>query len=342
MNQRLFMSKICFCFTVFVGFLFAAPLSANTAAPFRILHVMSYHQDWKWNIEQLKGFKEGVGDLNVEYKVIDLDTKNEDEKTIKLKVQKAKNEIKTWQPNLLYTNDDNAQEYVAQHYINTSMPIVFSAVNHDPAEYGFDKATNVTGVMEYEHFIPTINLLRSLSGDIKKIAVIIDKDPTWIGVSERIREKLKIYKDIEVTEWILVKDYADYKANIKSLQNKVDAIALLGIFNLNNDLESVVDYTEVLEWTAKNSQLPDFSFWESRVDSGTLCAVAVSGYEQGLLAGKMARDILKNGTSPSDIPLQSSEKGEPMFSLPRSKALGLQVDVQLLLNNTVKKNYSWQ
>lgn len=317
-------------------------LSANTADTLRILHVMSYHQDWEWNIDQFEGFKKGIGDLNVEYKVIALDTKNTEQRTINIKIQQAKKAIESWQPNLLYTNDDNAQEYVAQHYINTSMPIVFSAVNHDPAEYGFDKANNVTGVMEYEHFTPSLNLLRSIAGDIKKIAVIIDEDPTWVGVSARIREKLKDRKDIEVTEWILVKSYAQYKAKIKSLQNKVDAIALLGVFNLEDESNTVVDYTEVLEWTANNSQLPDFSFWESRVNSGTLCAVAVSGYEQGLLAGKMARKILHEGISPADIPIQWSEKGEPMISLPRAMALGLQPDVQLLLDNTVKKHYSWQ
>lgn len=325
-----------------IGLTLCQPLFAKSTDKLRILHVMSYNHDWEWNIDQFMGFKEGLGDLEVEYKVIELDTKNADDKTIKLKVQQAKDTIKTWQPSLLYTNDDNAQEYVAKFYVNTPMPIVFSAVNHDPAEYGFDKAKNVTGVMEYEHFIPTINLLRSVAGDIKRIAVIIDEDPTWIGVSARIKEKLKTRQGIEVTQWILVDNYAEYKANIKSLQNKVDAIALLGIFNLEDETNTAVDYTEVLEWTANNSQLPDFSFWESRVNSGTLCAVAVSGYEQGLLAGKMARKILHDGTSPSDIAIQSSEKGEPMISLPRTKALGLNVDVQLLLNNTVKKHYSWQ
>ncbi|MDA7746930.1 hypothetical protein N8878_06315 [Psychromonas sp.] len=337
------MNRLLLPFSGLILSIFISPASlAVSPEPFRILHVMSYHPDWEWNIDQLQGFKDGIGDLEVDYKIVALDTKNADEKEIQLKVQEAKKTIAEWQPNLLYSNDDNAQKYLAQFYTNTSLPIVFSAVNLDPAEYGFDKAKNVTGVMEYEHFIPTINLLRSMVGDIDRIAIIIDDDPTWIGVTARIREHLKNNKELEVTEWILVNDYTEYKTAIKSLQNKVDAVGLLGIFNLEDESNKVVDYTKVLEWTAEHSQLLDFSFWESRVDSGTLCAVAVSGYEQGLIAGQMARKILKQGMSPSDIPIQSSDKGEPMISLPRVKDLNLNIDVQLLLDNTVKKHYSWK
>jgi len=35
-------------------------------------------------------------------------------------------------------------------------------------------------------------------------------------------------------------------------------------------------------------QLPDFSFWKDRIPFGTLCAVYVSGYDQGRAAGRIA------------------------------------------------------
>jgi len=310
---------------------------------FKILHVMSYHQDWIWNSEQLQGFKDGVGDLNVEYKVVELDTKrNSAPAAIEEKAQLAKKVIADWQPDLLYTNDDHAQKYVAQPYVNTAMPIVFSAVNKDPAEYGFTGSKNVTGVMEQEHFIPSINLLRQISGDIKRIAVIIDDDPTWHGVTARMRNSVKMINDLEVTDWILVSDFEQYKQTIDSLQDRVDAIALLGVFNIKDEQGQDVNYERVLKWTAENSQLPDFSFWETRVDRGTLSAVAVSGYEQGYMAGEMARKILKEKVSPDSIKMTPSIKGEPMISMQRALALGLKIDVQVLLGNNVKKKYSWE
>jgi len=310
--------------------------------PLKILHVMSYHQDWVWNSQQLQGFKDGVGDLNVEYKVVALDTKrNSSPVAIQKKAAFAKKIISDWQPDLLYTNDDHAQKYVAQPYVGSSMPIVFSAVNRDPAEYDFVGAKNVTGVMEHEHFIPSINFLRQVAGEIKRIAVIIDDDPTWHGVTARMRGSLKQIKDLEVTDWILVSDFTQYKQTITDLQSRVDAIALLGVFNIKDDKGQDINYEEILKWTAENSQLPDFSFWESRVDNGTLSAVAVSGYEQGYMAGEMARRILKEGVSPDAIKMTPSVKGEPMMSMARAQALGLKVDVQVLLGNSVKKKYSW-
>lgn len=310
--------------------------------PLRILHVMSYHQQWQWNINQFKGFKDGLGHLPVEYKVVALDTKRtSDPNKIQEKVNEAHQIIKEWQPDLLYSNDDNAQKYLAKDYAHSDLPIVFSAVNRSPSEYNFVGAKNVTGVMEYEHFIPSVNLLKSLTGDIRNIAVIIDKDPTWIGVKARMQQAVKELNNLQISEWILVESYTDFQQQMLALQNKVDAVALLGIFNLKDKNGQFVDYKEVLKWTAIHSKLPDFSFWESRVDAGTLCAVSVSGYEQGLLAGQMARRILFDKVSPSDIEIQASQKGEPMISLPRAKALSIEVDVQTLLNNTVKSSYQW-
>lgn len=330
-------------FVVVFSFPSYATNADATKPSFKILHVMSYHQNWVWNIQQFQGFKDGIGDLNIEYRVIELDTKRySDREAIEEKAAHASREIAQWKPDLLYTNDDNAQKYVAQHYVGTDLPIVFSAVNRDPSEYGFLGSKNVTGVMEYEHIIPTINLLREIKSDIKRIAVIIDDDPTWRGVITRMRSSLKQMDDIEITSWSLILTFDEYKNKILELQDQVDAIALLGIFNLKDVNGNDMDYEQVLKWTADNSQLPDFSFWESRVDSGTLCAVAVSGYEQGYLAGEMARKILHDNVAPSSIKMSPTLTGEPMISLPRAKHLEMSLPVQMLLDNTIKNTYSWE
>lgn len=294
-------------------------------------------------MEQFQGFKDGLGNLNVEYKVVELDTKRvSDPDSISKKAEEARQIISDWKPDLLYTNDDNAQKYLAEDYVGTDLPIVFSGVNRDPSEYGFLGAKNVTGVMEYEHFIPTLKFLQQIQPKVKKLAVIVDKDPTWKGVMSRMRASLKDVPEVEVTDWILINTLDEYKQTITSLQDKVDAIALLGVFNILGEDGKDVDYEAILKWTAANSKLPDFAFWESRVDRGTLCAVAVSGYQQGLIAGQMARKILNDQVSPSAIQISHSTKGQPMVSFARAKALGIDIDVNLLLESTVKKHYAWE
>ena len=74
---------------------------------------MSYHSPWKWTDDQLNGFKAGLQDAEVEYKIIQMDTKNHSSEEWKEQVaQEAKDVIEAWQPDLVYTTDDDAQKYI--------------------------------------------------------------------------------------------------------------------------------------------------------------------------------------------------------------------------------------
>ncbi len=61
------------------------PETVRPAKHFKILHIMSYHLPWKWTEEQLAGFKEALGDLDVEYKVIQMDTKRHSDEAVETK-----------------------------------------------------------------------------------------------------------------------------------------------------------------------------------------------------------------------------------------------------------------
>ena len=219
----------------------------------------------------------------------------------------------------MYANDDNVQGFLVKDYVNSDLPVVFSGVNRDPAEYDFLGASNVTGVIEHEHFNATINLLLRLKPGIRRIAVVVDDDPTWKGVIGRIRDKIGGFANLEIVDWALIERFDQFKDKIRAYQTSADAIAMLGVFNLKDENGGNVDYETVLRWTVDNSALPDFSFWQSRVDRGTLCAVTVSGYQQGLQAGKMARRILVDGESPGNISMVSSKSGEPVISRARAR-----------------------
>ena len=330
-------------FLLFFAVLFLAqPLSGRAEEPLRILHVPSYHISWQWNIDQFEGFKSALSDLDVEYSVVELDTKRQsDQRQIQQRVDEARRLIDEWKPDLLYVNDDNAQRYLAVDYVDRDLPIVFSGVNRDPAEYNFLGARNVTGVIEHEHFNATLNLLMRLKPSVRRIAVIVDDDPTWKGVIARIREKINSFPGVEIVDWALLRRFDEFKRKMMEYQTTADAVAMLGVFNLADDTGKNVDYEELLRWTAANSELPDFSFWETRVERGTLCAVTVSGYQQGLQAGKMARRILVDGESPADIAMVSSKSGTPLISLARARALGLAVDSELLLSSRIVTDYVW-
>lgn len=363
LRKRLSLTFARLCLTALVATLLVAacswpaaeqaqPSPAPTTAPvaddsgdeaFRILHIMSYHAPWVWTDEQLEGFQEAFKDINVEYRIIQMDAKrNNNAESIEQISQEARDTIETWQPDLIYLNDDAAQEHIGTHYVNTDIPIVFSAVNADPATYDYAGSRNVTGVLEHEHFLPTMNLLLEMAPDVRRIAVVFDEDSTWEGVKARMQEQEdQLPEGVEIVRWDTFTTFADYQEAIATYQKEVDAVGLIGIFAFEDEEGNNVPFEEVLEWTAQHSQLPDFSFWESRIPYGTLCSVTVSGYEQGLAAGKIAYQILVDGVHPEDIAMEPTVRGEPVINLARAQQLGLNVDSSLLLSANVYEQFAW-
>lgn len=127
----------------------------------------------------------------------------------------------------------------------------------------------------------------------------------------RIRQDLPRRSDVEVVSWLQPKTFDEYQAAMKALPGQVDAVGLLGIFRFTKADGRFADCEVVLPWTTDHGTLPDFSFRDPRVERGTLCTMAVSGIEQGRLAGQMARRILVDKVAPSSIEAQPTAKGRP-------------------------------
>lgn len=323
--------------------LFSGPAMKADAEQFKILHIMSYDSSWGWNQDQLNGFAKALEGVDVEYKVFEMDTKrNSSQEWFRKVSREAKALIDGWKPDLVYTNDDNAQAYVTRDYVNADIPFVFSAVNASPETYGFVGSTNVTGVLEHEHFVQSVKLLKQVVPTVRKIAVIVDEDPMWDPIIERMQAKQDRVPEVEFVSWHVIKTFEEYQHTVIELQTEVDALALIGIFLFKDAEGNNVSYRDVLQWTTEHSQLPDFSFWKDRVDYGTLCTVTVSGYEQGLAAGHLARQILVDGKSPSDFPMAPTVKGEPVVSLARARKLGIQVKTDILLTAEIITHFIWE
>ena len=281
--------------------------------------------------------------IDIEYSIFEMDTKHRfSAEAINQSAHEARNLIDNWKPDLIYTNDDHAQKHVAQHYVNSPVPIVFSGVNADPADYKFTNSSNVTGVTEVEHAYQTIALLNRIVPELETIALIIDDGPTWPGVVKRGKNAVDDMPGIKITHVHKVKSFENYKKIITEQSEAIDAFGILGVFTFVDKLGNKVPYEHVLEWTAENSEIPDFSFWGDRVELGTLAAVRVSGYAQGFAAGQKARQILEHGVSPADISIVPTKRGEPALSLSRAEALGIKIPSSLLLNTHVSVEFQWE
>jgi ABC-type uncharacterized transport system substrate-binding protein len=309
----------------------------------KVLYVMSYHSPWRWTDGQLLGFQEAMGGVAADYRVFQMDTKqNSTPAQMQAKGREAMELVATWRPDLVYTTDDDAQQHFARLYVGKPLPFVFSGVNKDPADYGFDGAANVTGVLEREHFVESVRLLQSIVPGARRIAVVLDDSPMWGPVVGRMRANLPQLPGTEIVAWDTIRSFEEYRRKIAEYPARADAVALVGVFNFRDPAGKNVPYQQVLRWTAENSRLPDFSFWIDRVHFGTLCAVTVSEREQGLAAGRLARAVLAEGRPPASLPVRTTVKGLPVISLARARQLGITVKTGLLLSAEVIEKYEWQ
>lgn len=309
--------------------------------PIRILHAMSYHTPWRWTEGQLEGFKAGLGDVKAEYKVIELDTKrHSDARYMAERGRAARALVEEWKPQVIYTTDDDAQELVTRHYLDTPILQIFSGVNKAPAQYGFDKARNVTGVLEQEHFAESVRLLKRMVPSVQRLVVVLDDAAMWAPVVQRMKSVV-LPPDVRIVAWETIRTFDEYKQRIAAYPAMADAIALIGIFNFKDAAGKNVPYQDVLRWTVENSSLPDLGFWVDRVHHGTLAAITVSEYEQGLAAGRLARKVLVEGKPPHELPMLPTTKGLPVISLARAKKLGIKVHSDLLLSTRVITQFDW-
>ncbi|MBE5866416.1 MAG: hypothetical protein E7292_09440 [Lachnospiraceae bacterium] len=324
----------------------ATPVTPDADKPqetFEVLHIMSYHEGWEWTEMQLQGFKDGLGDCEVEYTVKAMDCKNHaDDEYRNAKAQELMDYIDTNQPDLVYVSDDEALQYVVSNYSDSDIPFVFSCVNKSKEEYGLGEADNVTGVYEVEHFGASFELIQEIVPDIKDVIIIYDRAEMWNNVKARMEAEIVKYPDVNFIFLDPIMTFEEYQQTILEYNGKVDALCLVGVFNYADENGDSVFYQDVLKWTEENSTIPDFSFWIDRIDNSTLCSVAISGYEQGYTAGEIAEQILVDKVDPAEIPTTHTAKGSVAINTKRAEKLGLTVDADLLLSAEVYSKYQWE
>jgi ABC-type uncharacterized transport system substrate-binding protein len=314
----------------------------SAAASLRILHVMSFDSPWRWTDGQFAGFKEGLALADAEYRVFQMDVKRNSSPAAREAVGRdARALIESWKPDLVYTSDDDAQAFVTRHYVNARPAFVFSGVNKDAAAHGLEGASNVTGVLEREHFVETARLLQALRPGIKRFAVISDMGQYWPDVIARIQAGLPQLPDASIVRLDRVQTFEDYKQRMREYQGRADAVFSLGLFTLADASGANVPYPLVQRWTVENSRVPDASFWIDRVHNGVLASVTVSEREQGRAAGRLARAILVDRASPAALPMRPTVKGNPAINLARARQLGIEVSSSLLLSSEIVTAFEW-
>lgn len=296
----------------------------GSESKYKVLFINSYHKGYGWSdgIERglLKALsiKPGMNDVldtsgsHAELKIIRMDTKNnKSENYIRKAALEVKNNIDDWSPDIVITADDNAVKYVySEYFSDSSIPFVFCGVNWDASVYGIPKP-NITGMVEVDPAIETIQLLKEYSKGTRL---------GYIGVNSisenKTQENYEKKLNLEYTYGRFVDDFEQWKIEYMNIQNKVDILLWQNPVGIKN-----WDDTEAIEFIMNNTKIPSGTTVETQVKFALIGRVKVSE-EQGEWAGKTALNILK-GVKPSEIPITRNKESKLKINLKLAERLNI-------------------
>jgi ABC-type uncharacterized transport system substrate-binding protein len=270
----------------------------------KILWVDSYHKEYEWSASIETGIRNVLNDTGIELKIVRMDTKrNTDDELRKNAATQAKAEIESFNPDVVIASDDNVQKYLVVPYLkDTSLPVVFCAVNWDALPYGYP-ASNVTGMLEVELTIQLIEHLQQYAQG--------DRLGYLSGDTDTDRKVVQICNErffAGAMEPYFVETFDEYKATFLELQEKVDILYLR-----NNAGIEGWDDEEAESFIGDNTKIPtgSSSDWMAPY---VLITLAKSGVEQGEWAAQAALRIL-DGTPVSEIPVAENKEGDLILNL---------------------------
>ena len=272
----------------------------------RILVLHSYSPEFLWTAEINTGIARVLKGKAYSIRYHYMDTKVHPDPAFKEKAGLAARQvIDQWKPDVVISVDDNAQEFAAKYYSNHSgIAIVFTGVNAGLAEYGYDRADNVTGVLER---IPAASIVEGLRSVLypgrTRIHHISDASETSLFVEQEMHGY--DWSPFVVTESRLCETFPEWQAAVAQANASADILMTTHYHTLRRSAgeQTIVPPREVIRWTMQNTKIPVFSMWGFFVEDGGGLAFAVSSYEMGEEAARMAAAIAEKRQRPGDIPV---------------------------------------
>ncbi|MBP7867976.1 MAG: hypothetical protein KA419_18765 [Acidobacteria bacterium] len=277
----------------------------------RILVLHSYATDFSWVVDINTGIQRALDGKYSSVRYHYLDTKRHPDEAFKRRAGLAACElIDDWDPDVVIAVDDNAQEMVARKYIDVpGLSIVFCGVNANPADYGYDRAANVTGILEHVPIAPVKEGLQEVfSPRWTRIRHLSDASET----SRFVRQELQGYDWSPFTfdGSVLCETFDDWKKALREAEAAGDLVFVTHYQTVRYGRtgDAIVPPRELVLWTLANSRVPVIGGFGFFVEDGGALAFAVSPFEQGEESARMALDILSGRSRPREIPVRPSRQ----------------------------------
>ena len=322
----------------------------GAADKLKMLVVSSYHREYRWAQQTNTGFCKGLLEFGYldnqaqadEYTKTDavesstaiikklwMDTKRksrvEDMTAATRQITEA---AEAFAPDLIFLGDDNAANYIGNHFLDTKIPVVFWGVNNTPVKYGLlDSAEhpghNVTGVYQSGYYTESLKFLKTLVPKAQTFAILSDDTETGRSHLKAIEALARDgVLPLTLVESVATNKYEEWQQRALALQEQVDAFYVAQYTALKDANGQYIPAEEVAKWYLGHIRIPEATNMEQFVQHGLLSAANDSGENQGHEAVKIAHDIL-NGAAPATYAARAPARGASMVNRRRAAVLGI-------------------
>lgn len=317
-----------------IGVWLAVGLLCLAAAVFgaekKVFLLESYHSDYQWDHDYRAALYEKLSG-RCELAVYTLDSKRLPREQVLIRADEARKRIAAFQPDLVIVGDDAALQLVGSKLAEAGAPVIYLGINNNPRNYFQSTPSNISGVLERPLILRNIFELGRMVPGLKRALALFDSDLT----SRIIRDEAFVGRDnirlggIDV-DIALPYTFAEWQQRVLQAPQRYQAIWVGLYFTLRDDNGKVVPSDEVMRWTAANSKLPMFAFWNFAVGKGKAIGGRVlTGREQGLEAARMAQAMLFENRSLSSLFPVTPSEGEYLFSRSELARSGLSLPLQV-------------
>lgn len=258
----------------------------------KVLILHSYHQGLLWTDSVTSGIYSVIGDMdNIKLYIEYLDAKrntseeyyNKLKELINLKAQKEKFD-------LVLASDNVALDFMLKYgdEFFPNIPVVFCGINNFVPQM-IEGRDNYFGVAEKAEHAQTINAIKKLFPERKKVFIINDNTVTGKAILREFQKILPVFKDELDIEFFSDFTLDELKEKVASLNQEYVIYLLVINRDANNKF---VSYKSGINYTRQASKVPIFGSWDFYVGKGIIGGKITRGKDQGAEAARIALKIL--------------------------------------------------
>lgn len=232
---------------------------------------------------------------------------------------------------LIYAIATPAAQSAYNATMDTEIPVIFNAVT-DAVEAGIVQSNekpggNVTGVSDAAPLEAQIKLIREMLPEAKTIGMLYNLGEVNGKIQVDQVKALAPEYDFEVMD-LGVSATTEIPTAAEQLSGSVDCF-----YNITDNM--VVNATASVVDKANTKNLPMFAAEDGQMAQGLLASDSISYYSLGEQAGQIAYDILVNGKSPADIPVETAKDTTLILNQKVAEALGIEIPEELMKRATL-------